>query len=263
MRARFLREVAKAGLPSGPGPAEPVTSAQLAPLPEPARRYLRFMGVEGRPRDWSFRAAFDGRFRTTPDRGFMPSEAWQYTSRLAVARLFHIRMRYGHVIPLLGRDVYRAGEGRISVRLFDLVTVESGRGAEYDISALATYLNDAVLMAPSMLLVPEITWSAVDGGSFDVALSHRGGSVSARVLIDERGAPADFSTMDRSCYDPEEPGRPVRTRWSTQVSTWDSIDGRHLPARVEATWHLRQGRFAYAELHLRPEALAFNVPPGK
>jgi hypothetical protein len=38
--------------------------ADLAPLPEPAQRYLRFMNVAGRPRDWSFRLTFAGCFRT-------------------------------------------------------------------------------------------------------------------------------------------------------------------------------------------------------
>lgn len=262
MRARFLREVAKAGLPSGPGPAEPVTAAELAGLPAAARRYLGFMGIAGRPRDWSFRAGLDGRFRTKPDRHLRPCTVWQYTSRLAVARFFHIRMRYGGIVPLVGRDLYRAGEGHVSLRLLDLVTIENGRGAEYDANALVGYLNDAVLIAPSMLLVPEITWSAVDGESFDVAISHRGRSVSARVMIDERGAPADFSTMDRSCYDPEERGSLVRTRWTTQVTGWEMIAGRRLPTRTEATWHLPQGRFAYSELRVVPETIAFNVAPG-
>jgi hypothetical protein len=34
-----------------------------------------------------------------------------------------------------------------------------------------TYLNDAVLMAPSMLLVPAASWLPVDQRSFDVTLT--------------------------------------------------------------------------------------------
>ncbi len=67
MLRRFLREVAAAGLPAGPGPADVVGDDQIIFLPEPAQRYLRFMGVVGRHRDWSFRLGFRGRFRTKPE----------------------------------------------------------------------------------------------------------------------------------------------------------------------------------------------------
>jgi hypothetical protein len=65
MRQRFLKEVASAGLPAGPGPSDPITEAELAALPEAAQRYLRslfapsmllapdvgFAGVDGDPID--------------------------------------------------------------------------------------------------------------------------------------------------------------------------------------------------------------------
>ena len=38
-------------------------------------------------------------------------------------------------------------------------------------SELVTYLNDAVLLAPSMLLALPVTWTAVNDSSFDLTLS--------------------------------------------------------------------------------------------
>ncbi len=64
LRSRFLDEIARLGLPAA-SPGAVVSEAELAPLPEPAQRYLRFMGVPGRPRDWSFRLSFIGRFKVT------------------------------------------------------------------------------------------------------------------------------------------------------------------------------------------------------
>ena len=61
-----MRELGGLDLPRSPGRevnVAPVTEADLDPLPETARRYLRFMRVVGRPRDWSFRMGFTGRFR--------------------------------------------------------------------------------------------------------------------------------------------------------------------------------------------------------
>jgi hypothetical protein len=218
------------------------------------------MGVLGRPRDWSFRLAFTGRFRRTPKDAWMKCEAWQYNSRLAVARIFYIRIRFAGLVPVLARDTYADGHGRMLIRLLDLVTVGDGTGEEYDIGELVTYLNDGIMIAPSMLLVPEVRWSPVDANSFDVALTDHGRTVTARVFIDDLGAPVDFSTTDRF-YAPD-PKRPVRMRWTTPVEGWRALDGRHLWTRGQAVWHLPEGEFAYANFTPVPGTCAYNVTPG-
>ena len=262
MQRRFFRELAAAGLPPGPGPGEPVTDADLANLPEPARRYLRFMRVVGRPRDWSMRFAFDGLFRPYVDQPWRKCRAWQYNSRLEVARIFHIVIRFGGVMPVLGRDTYLDGKGRMLIKAFDWFTIADGVGDEYDIGELVTYLNDMVLAAPSMLLAPDVTFTAVDNDAFDLTLVNRGIRVSARVTLAEDGSPIDFSTTDRFCADPRNPKRLLRTLWTTPVAEWKVIQGRPLPARVEAIWHLPRGEFPYARFELIPGSVAFNVAPG-
>jgi len=262
MRRRFLTEVAAANLPAGPGSLDVVSISQIASLPEPAQRYLQFMGVVGRPQDWSVRLGFTGRFRTKPRQPWMKCEAWQYNSRLARARIFHIRIRFGGLLPVIARDTYVEGHGRMLVKMLDLFPLADGTGEEYDIGELATYLDDAVLVAPSMLLVPEIRWSPVSSDSFDLTLTDHGRTVSARVLIDSRGAPTDFSTMDRFCYNPDQPQQLMRARWTTPVAGWQTVDGRPQPTGAQTVWHLPQGPFVYADFRPIPATLAFNVPPG-
>jgi hypothetical protein len=193
----------------------------------------------------------------------MAAAAWQYNNRLAVARIFHLEIRFGGLVPVVGRDTYVDGRGRMLVRILDLVRVADAGGAEYDTGELVTYLNDAVLIAPSMLLVREVSWSAVDAGTFDVALTDRGRTVSARVTVDERGAPTEFSTVDRFCADPVNPAHLLRARWTTPVFGWDLVDGRRLPARAQTVWHLPQGTFTYADFRPIPGSLAFNLPAGE
>ena len=262
MYNRFLREVASAGLPAEPGQVEVVTSSQLAALPDPAQRYLRFMRVEGQPQDWSFRLGFTGRFRTKPQHSWMKCEAWQYNSRVALARIFHIRIRMAGLLPVTGRDTYVRGRGRMLIRLLDLFTIGDGTGEEYDIGELVTYLNDAVLIAPSMLLAPEVSWSSVDASSFDVRVTDHGRAVTARVTVDAAGAPTDFSTTDRFCYNPDEPKSLMRARWTTPIAGWEVVDGRPRPTGAQAVWHLPSGPFAYADFRLIPGSLVFNVRPG-
>ncbi|MBW2257613.1 MAG: hypothetical protein JRI25_23865 [Deltaproteobacteria bacterium] len=264
MRAKFLREVASAGLPSGPPPTDPLIEADVEALPATVQRYLRHMGVLGRPRDWSFRGHFTGRFRPGIDKPWLACETQQYNTRLEIARIFHIRVRFVGFVPVLARDTYVRGRGRMLVRLVDLFTLADATGPELDIGELVTYLNDAVLMAPSLLLGPETRWTAVDDASFDVALTDGGRTVSARVFLDERGAPVDFSTTDRFCEDPANPKGPMlRTRWTTPMQGWRRVEGRLLPTRGEAIWHLPSGPHPYAEFDLAPESLRYNLRPGE
>ena len=257
----FLKEVASSGLPASPAGA--IGNSLPACLPEPAQRYLRFMKVAERPPEWSFRLGLTGRFRLGPRKPWMPCEAWQYNSRLAAARLFHLRIRFGGFLPVIGRDSYVHGKGRMLVRLADLVTVADGAGPEFDTGELVTYLNDAVMIAPSMLLASGISWAGVDDRSFDVSLQDHGRTVTARVFVDETGAPRDFSTADRYCYGPDGSRKLIRARWTTPIAAWEIVDGRPLPAGGQAVWHLPDGPFAYADFRVLPGSVAFNVPPGE
>jgi len=261
-----MRELGALGLPAGPGAeydASPISDADLAPLPEAARRYLGFMRVVGRPRDWSFRVGFTGRFRRSRDEGWMGCEAWQYNTRLALARIFHLKLRFFGVVPVLGRDTYVDGRGRMLIRALDLVTVGDGTGEAYDVGELVTYLNDGVMIAPTLLLVPEVRWSEGDRSSFEVSLTDHGRTVRARVIVDERGAPVDFETTDRFYSDPKDPARVTRCRWTTPIDGWQEVDGRMLPTSGRAVWHPeREAELTYVELRFRPETLAFDVAPG-
>jgi hypothetical protein len=102
-----------------------------------------------------------------------------------------------------------------------------------------------------------VTWKSVDQNSFDVTLTDGKLSVTARVWLDERGAPVDFSTTDRFYDTPD--GKRVRTEWRTPVSGWQDVGGRKLPTRARAVWHLPSGDFPYADFSIDPSQIAFNV----
>jgi hypothetical protein len=255
---RMAADAAALRPPPGPASVAPVTEDDLAGLPAAAQRYLRFMEVPGRPPDWSFVAHFSGRFRLQPQLPWMRCGAWQYSTAPAITRLYHMRVYAAGLLPMMGRDAYSAGHGRMRGKLAGLVPVADGSGPEYDVSELVTYLNDAVLLAPSMLLSLPVTWTSVNDSSFDLTLTDAGHRVTARVLVDERGAPVEFSTDDRWCALPDGP---IRTRWTTPVQGWMKINGRWLPRWAAAIWHLPGGPFCYAEFRPTPGEIRYNVTP--
>jgi len=258
LRRRLADDVAALGLPPGPARPAAVTEAQLAGLPPAAQRYLRFMGAAGGPADWSFLAHVTGRFRLRPGLPWLRCEAWQYSTCPAVTRLFHMRLSAAGLLRMTGRDAYVLGRGRMHGTLAGLVTVADSAGPETSVSELVTYLNDAVLLAPSMLLGLPVTWAPVDDDSFELTLEDSGQRVTARVFLDERGAPVDFSTEDRWCALPDGL---VRARWCTPVRGWRRVNGRWLPSAGSAIFHLPEGPFRYAEFRFGPGAIRYNVAP--
>ncbi len=255
---RFAETAAAAGLPSEPGDGSVVTADQIAQLPPVVRRYLHFMGVVGRPRVWSFRVRFRGRFWLRRGLGWMPAESWQYDSAVHVDRVFVMRIRPAGLVAMYGRDTYLRGHGRMTGTLFGRITVAAGEGTEFDIGELTTYLSDAIMLAPSMLLTPDTTWTEVDDQTFDVTLVDAGRSVTARVFVRDSGAPADFSTTDRFAA---LPSGLVRAEWRTPVHSWQSVDGRMIPDRVSALWRLPAGDLTYLKGAFVANSLQVNGPP--
>jgi hypothetical protein len=257
MYNRFLATVAAADVVDAPRDPAPVTEADLVDLPDAVQRYLRFMGVVGRVRDWSFRARFSGRFAGNPTSGGCPVRHG-VQRKVTSARIFYMRARFGHLVPMVARDTYVRGHGRMLGKLFDLITVVDGAGEEFDIGELVTFLNDAVLLAPSMLLGPNTTWSEVDDDAFDVTLTDAGRTVTGRVLVDEQGAPSDFSTTDH--FAALSKGL-VRAQWTTSITSWTVSNGRPLPAGASAVWHLPEGPFSYIQGRYTPGDLTYDVAP--
>lgn len=234
-----------------------MTEADISALPEAARHYLRFMGVIGRPRDWSFRVRFLGRFRRRPGGAWMPVDVWQYNSAVEIARVFVMRLRVAHLVPMVGRDTYLRGKGHMLGKLLDLLPVVDASGDEFDTGELVIWLNDLLMLAPSMLLGTAF-WTEVDDRSFDVAVTDRGHTVTGRLHVDERGAPIDFRA-DRYASLPEGL---VLAPWRTPVQSWGISAGRPLPGVASALYELPGGPYRYIEGRFVPGTVTYNVDAG-
>jgi hypothetical protein len=258
----FAHELAAARLPPICLLGELVGSDEMALFTGPLARYFQFMKVVGRPRVSSFRCYWTGRFRLAPETGFKRCEAWQYNAADPIARLFRLRIRMAPLVSVVAHDRYLHGRGRLTAKLYDRLTLADADGSELDVGELVTWLNDAVLIAPSMLLGANVRLAPVDQHGFDVSLTDAGRTVSARVFLDERGAPVDFRTTDRFVQDPaDREKRWQRCEWRTPIGGWTEANGHPIPVSGRATWMLPGGPFTYVELDLDPDSLAFNVQP--
>jgi hypothetical protein len=258
--AAFTRELQSFRLPEKPEPGPPVTEADVEALPAVVARYLRFMGVVGQPRHASFRLAVEGRFRRSATEAWMPAEAWQYNTRTPIARIFRMRIRMAGFLPVVGHDTYADGHGRLLIKALDLFPLGDATGEPLDVGELVTWLNDAVFVAPTMLLGDGIAFSPAGDRAFDVSVTDGGRTVTARVFLDERGAPVDFETSDRFLQAPDGTWR--RGVWHTPAAGWTTgPGGLPCPTSGHAAWKLPEGELNYVELRFLVETLRFDVSP--
>lgn len=231
-----------------------VTDADLAPLPEPVQRYLRFTGVVGQPRVQNYRLLFRGRIRSAPDSAWMPFEAEQQSFTDQPTRLFHMRARmFGLPVDVFHRLV--DGHATMRVKVFGAIPMADARGPEMDRAETVTLFNDMCLLAPGTLVGPGIAWQPVDDRSARAQFTHAGQTISAELVFDADGRLTNFFSDDRSQSAPD--GTFVQRRFSTPVRDYRAFGPLRLAAHGDARWHLPDGEFTYGEFDL--EEIAFNV----
>lgn len=259
LEATVHADAEAAGLPVDGAAGPVVTADDLDGLPAAARRYLRFMGVVGRPRERMVTVHARGRFRMRPRMPWLHYESWQLNTVDPIARVFHMRIDAGP-IPLVGADTLLGGRGEMKGRVLGLVPIVESRGPEMDTGELVTWLNDAVLLAPTMLLRAGVEWDAVDEHSFGVTICDHGVQVTARVVVGSDGAPRTFETFDRYV----DVGRGLeRARWATPVSGWTTVGGYPQFTDGAAVWELPGGEFQYARTTLRSGDVVHGATPSR
>jgi len=142
-------------------------------------------------------------------------------------------------------------------KLAGLITVVDGKGEEFDVGELTTYLNDAVLLAPSFPLRHEVRFAEADANTFDVTLA----------TPDRASAAARSSTSAaRRSTSPAPTGSPP----SPRVCGGSSGEPRCQDGstRTAGPWLSGSGvcgtrpkaSFSYLEGRWDPANIAFNVP---
>src|SRR5262245_5743412 len=100
---------------------ELITDADLAHLPAPVQRYLRWTGVVGHPRVHNFHARMHGRIRNGPQARWIRLSAEQFNFFDEPARLFYLNGSV-FMIPVRGYHRYVGSLATMCVRVPGLVS---------------------------------------------------------------------------------------------------------------------------------------------
>jgi hypothetical protein len=257
LRAEYNTDVARvtARAPSTPS----VTEADLQPLPDPVRRYLRAAGVVGRPQVRNVFARMHGRFRAGPDSSWMPFVAEQYDALeccRGASRFFYMTASRA-LIPMQAYHRFADGAATMRVKVAGALTVLDLSGPEMTRAETVTLFNDLCVMAPAALVDAPVMWEQVEGDRVTAAYTNAGITVRADLIFDASGHLVDFVSDDRLKAS-DDGSTLMPSRWSTPLRGWKTFRGGvQLAAAGEARWHSESGAFSYIELEL--DDVAYDV----
>ncbi|HEY9842166.1 MAG TPA: DUF6544 family protein [Candidatus Obscuribacterales bacterium] len=231
----------------------PVSEADLAALPAPVQKYLRYVGVVGKPRVHNFRVLSHGEIRQAADQAWMPVQARQYGFVCPeLSRTYYIS---SSGLPMTGRDAYTDGHANMRITLAGIVPIADARGPEMDRSGLVTMLSDMSLYAPATLIDARIRWEPVDALSARAHFSDHDQQISALLRFNARGELIDFVSDDRSKAGDHNSYE--RIKWSTPVRNYRDYHGLRLASEGEGIWHLKSGDLNY--VRIRNEDIRWNL----
>ncbi|MGH2577479.1 MAG: DUF6544 family protein, partial [Actinomycetota bacterium] len=149
------------------GRADVVTEEMLADLPDPARRYLRYAGVVGRPFARTVRLRQRGRMRPGPGQPWMAIDAQEWYSVYPPSFVWDGTLHVGPIPVGRARDMYRDGHGHMLVKVASLFTVVDATGEETDQASMTRYLSEMIWF-PTAFLGDNVSFEAVDDRSVRV-----------------------------------------------------------------------------------------------
>jgi len=247
-RADVRQNLSRAQAPEG----DVLTEADLAPLPAPVQRYLRYCGAVGQPRLHHMRVTFDGQMRSK-EQDWFSFRSLQYNFFDEPARLFFMKARVKR-LPTLGYHRYQGDRAGMQVKLFGLFPVVDIGGKELFKTETVTFLNDLCILAPGALVDERIRWEAVDDATARATFTNQGTTVEATLAFAPDGRLLNFISDDRGAL---TDGQLEYHRFSTPLSDYREFGPYRLAAVGEAVWHYPDGPFSYGVFHLKD--IAYNV----
>lgn len=239
------RRAAAAALPFPE--ARVLTESDFQHLPAPVQRYIKRTGSVGRPVVSEIQMRFDAIMYDAPGSPGMAGPVVQYERFDRPDRLFFMTTKMKG-LPVAVLHDFDRNQATMRVRLAGLANVVDIGGPELTRTETVTILNDLAFFAPSRLIDPRLSWTAMDDRHAKVTFTLGPNAVSAELVFNDNDELIDFVSDDRGML--ERDGSLRLVRWSTPLGHYREFDGWLLASEGDAIYHLPEGPFTYGHLRL-------------
>jgi hypothetical protein len=200
-------------------------------LPGPARRFLLQAIAPRTPLARSVELEMHGEIRLAPDRDPIPFVAEQVLAP-PVRFVWRARTTAGFM-RIRGFDRYEDGAGEVRWKLWGLIPVMRGTGADVTRSAAGRLAMEAILVPASLLPGHGAVWESVDDqrARFRIGIGEE--TVETTLEVDPEGRPVRATALRWS-----ERAGPGYEPFGVEFDGALHAQGYTIPARIEAGWSL-------------------------
>ncbi|MBN2134374.1 MAG: hypothetical protein JW737_01455, partial [Acidobacteria bacterium] len=233
------------------GKSEIVTEKDIAYLPEPVQKCMRYSGVIGSERVRTVRLKMRGEIRMKKESSWWPTTAEEYYTVNPPRLIWKANVKVAPLVSFKVVDSYLDGKGTMLGKLFALFPLVKGEGPEMDEAGLMRYLNECTWF-PGALIEDNIKWEAINEKSARATLTDGNLQATAIFYFDEQGRIVDFEAQ-RYNSDAKK-----KLKWTTPVSGYRKYGKINLASGGSAIWHSESGVFNYIRLEILDAE--YNIP---
>lgn len=246
---KYRKDVQRALAQQTKGQLEILTEADIAHLPEPVQKYIRYTRSIGKPKIEQMRIRFSGEMRSKGEDWFAFTSE-QHNFMRAPTRLFFMKA-FIKWVPSGGYHAYQGSEARMQIKVLNAMAVVDIQDEELFRTETVTYFNDLCLFAPAALIDERIQWDSIREDSVRATFTNQGVSISAVLTFNEAGQLTNFISDDRT-----EVNLGKRLRFSTPISDYQTFNSYRLARYGEAVWEYPDGPFTYGKFTV--EEVVYN-----
>lgn len=184
----------------------------------------------------------EGEMWLKSDGDALPFAASQTLAVAEVGFLWRAKFRISG-LPAQIVDYVVQGEAGLEGRLLDSVPLVNFRGDDQAFRGEAMrYLAELPWVPDAIMCNPHLRWHVIDTRTLCVSTGDGARRCEVRLKLNEAGDPVGFEADDRPF---SSHGKFIPTPWFGHYSDYQIVNGRRMPMRGEAGWHLDSTDFIY------------------
>lgn len=223
-----------------------ITEEDLAGLPEPMARYMRFTGVAGKKPISFLHLKHSGKFKTGVGKPFSDIRGEYYITTKKPSFCWFGKINMAPGLSVSAFDSYFNGKGRMFVKILSAFTVVDAQSKETDNSAFGRCVAE-LTMAPTFFLNKDIAWKLTGKDSVKCAVSDAGMTAEAEFYVNPDGSLEKAVVMRN--YDRGN-GKSTLEKFVAVASGYKEQSGFVLPTKLDGYWDLKEGEFHYVSFEI-------------